>query len=136
MRRNYQHVLYSGIEYVSNGDGTTTPQSTNPSIPANYIGPGSNGIYLRVISLGTSPSTNNTALRNMAQTGSWRTVNGVIYSNQSTLTIQVGDVFISNGTAGPNNGTTVALCGKRYLPSVHVLDIYLKNGSRKRNMIF
>ena len=122
MRRNYQNVVFSSIEYVSD-------RLNSQAFAVNNIGAGNNGNYFRVIS---TTGTTNAQWKAMAQPTSWRNaIGGTIFptvaGTNAPTTIQVGHVFRANGTIGVGTGA-VTFCGKRYLPSTHVHDIYLKNG--------
>ena len=130
MRRHYQHVLFKGIEYVSNGDGSANPPNSNPSFPVTSITALNNGQYFRVISIGNTNTTTTAigSFKNMGQSNAWRKAIGGVISPTPYSTISVGDVFRSNGNPGTGTGT-IAFCGKRYLPSPHVHDVYLKNGA-------
>lgn len=122
MRRNYQNVVFSSVEYVSD-------RLNSQAIFASSLSAGNNGNYFRVISLGNTNATTTAAgsWKGIAQPTSWRKAIGGATSPTPYPTISVGDVFRSNGTAATGTGT-IAFCGKRYLPSTHVHDIYLKNG--------
>lgn len=123
MRRHYQHVLFKGIEYVSS-------VLDNQAFGANNILSGNIGNFFKVISIGTTNATGTGAgsWKSIAQTNSWRSaVGGAIFTTVPT-TIQVGHVFRANGNIATGNGTVV-FCDKRYLPTTHVHDIYLKNGA-------
>ena len=125
MRRHYQHVLFKGIEYVSS-------VLDNQAFGANNIQPGNIGNFFKVISIGSTNATGTGAgsWKSIAQTNSWRSaVGGAIFPTVPT-TIQVGHVFRANGNpvVATGNGTVV-FCDKRYLPTTHVHDIYLKNGA-------
>lgn len=121
MRRHYQHVLFDSIEYVSDRLDSQAFGSNGLNSP---------GSYFRVIN---PTGTTNAQWKAMAQPTSWRNaIGGIIFptvaGTNAPTTIQAGHVFRANNTIGVGTGL-VAFCGKRYLPSTHVHDIYLKNGS-------
>jgi hypothetical protein len=122
MRRSYQKVIYSRIEYkITNGFNGTTQGEFN----ANSISGSNNGNWFRITDKG-----NVTNWHLMGQSGKWRTSAGVTLATPTlNSTVQVGWVFKSNGITANNTTGKVGSCIKIYLPSEHIYDNYLKNGA-------
>jgi hypothetical protein len=112
MRRNYQTVVYSAIEYKIH----------------NTPGPISNGLVAGTWYRVANPSgSSNAQWLAAAVSSSWRTSAGVSIAAPATVT--AGMVF--KASAGPYAGSgSAGQARKVYLPSNHVYDVYIKNGSQ------
>jgi hypothetical protein len=130
MRRNYQHVLFDGIEYKIEGN-----RDVSVFVSTGVYGSLEAGRWYRVTSIGTTPIARWLA---MAVTGSWRVaVGGAVMSPQPTSTTPLSTLVdkVFQAVATPNTSINpgtgkLGVCSKRYLPSKNVYDVYLKDGAQ------